>query len=139
MLFLAACGGGSGSTPDAFVLPPPIDADHTVDAPPPREVHMETQSLQAGELVEALMTGGSMDRAIIHLTAPIAELDWNIHAHPGGSTVVVHEELNVMTVEFDFIPGGQADWFLLLRNSGPTNMDIEVKVDLYGDMTFGFI
>ena len=129
---LAACGGGSSPAIDAAVDPPDASG-------PPRETFSVTQPFQAGELIEGLMPGGPDDRATIRLTAPVSELDWNIHAHPGGTTVTVHEELNVMTVEFDFVPTEQADWFLLLKNSGPTNMDVEVEIDLYGAMTFAFI
>jgi len=135
LLCLAACGDNLGATPDATATDAPnIDA-----LPPPREVHMSTQSLQAGELVEALMVGGAGDRAIVHLTAPTATLDWNIHAHPNGSVITVHEEADQMTVVFDFIPTEQADWFLLLRNGGGVTMDVQVKIELHGAMTFGFI
>jgi hypothetical protein len=50
-ILLAACGGGEATPPDApSVL---IDAPPG-DAPPPREVHMSTQVLEAGgELAEA--------------------------------------------------------------------------------------
>lgn len=139
-LLAAACGGGDGAPPDAPIL---IDADDTVDTPPPREVHMSVQTLMGGgELVEAKMVGGEPgagDRAIITLTAPTPTLDWNIHAHPDGSTVTVHEELDVMDVRFDFIPAEQAEWFLLLRNGGNVTMSVEVKIELYGAMTFDFI
>jgi hypothetical protein len=139
-LALAACGGddgGSTKPPDAFSQP--IDADITIDAAPPRETLMLVQPLQAGELVEAKMVGGTMDRAILHLAAPTATLDWNIHAHPNGGTVTVHEELKVMTADYDFIPSEQAEWFLLLRNSGQVNMDVQIEVELYGVMTFEFL
>jgi hypothetical protein len=130
---LAACGGGSN--------PPDIDAPVVpADAlGPPRETFTATQPLQAGELIEGIMLGGASDRAIIRLSAPVSELDWNIHAHPPSGLVNVYEELNVMTVEFDFIPTEQAEWYLLLKNSGPTNMDVQVEIDLYGAMSFGFI
>lgn len=132
---LTACGGGSTpAIPDA----PNPDAPTT----PPREVHMSTQSLAAGgEIVEAEMVGGTPgngDRAIIQLTAPSATLDWNIHAHPAGGVVTIHEELDIMTTTFDFIPSEQADWFLLLR-SGTQAIDVQVRVELYGTMTFAFI
>lgn len=133
-IVLAACGGGSNPDPDAPVIVPPLDS-----LGPPRETFRATQPLQAGELVEGIMPGGAADRAIIRLTAPIAELDWNIHAHPASGLVVVDEDFNVMTVEYDFVPSEQAEWFLLIKNSGPTNMDVEVEVDLYGEITFTFI
>jgi hypothetical protein len=135
---LAACGGGTPAQPDA---PLTIDAPVGVDAPTPRETVTGVQSLDIGEVVESMMMGGgatSGDRAIIHLMAPSANLDWNIHAHPNGGTVTVHEELKQMTVTFDFIPAENTTWFLLLRNSGGVPMDVQVAVDLYGAMTFQF-
>ncbi|MEO8705505.1 MAG: hypothetical protein ABI867_36075 [Kofleriaceae bacterium] len=140
LLALAACGGDGGSAVDA--PPPAIDADPTVDAPPPREVKMSVEPLEAGEVLEAKMIGGgatSGDRAIVYLTAPSATLDWNIHSHPDGTTITVHEELGQMTVIYDFIPSEEAEWFLLLRNGGGVNMDVQVKIELFGAMTFGFI
>ena len=135
MLFLlavAACGDDGGTQlPDAALA---ADANLSVDAAPPRQTIMETQSLQPGELVEGVMTGGPNDLALIHLEAPISELDWNIHGHAGGSTQTVFEELNKMTVDYAFTPGAQTDWWLLLRNSGPANMDVKVTVKLYGNM-----
>jgi hypothetical protein len=136
VLALAACGGGSSNPPDidAFVVPP-LDS-----LGPPRETFTTSQSLEAGELVEALMPGGAPgDRAVIRLSAPASEIDWSIHAHPASGLVTVHEELDVMTVEYDFVPTEPADWFLLLKNSGPATMSIQVEVDLYGEMTFAFI
>lgn len=137
-LALVACGDNDGnSTPDAPVL---VDADTTVDAPPPREVHMSTRTLQAGMLDEAELVGGDPgDRAIIHLTAPTATLDWNIHAHPSGSTITVVEENDKMEVVFDFIPTQNTDWYLLLRNGGTATMDVQVKIELFGAMTFAFL
>ena len=131
-VLLAACGddGGTG-LPDAA---PAADANLSVDAAPARETIMATQPLQPQELVEGIMTGGPNDLALIHLEAPISELDWNIHGHAGGGTQTVYEELNKMTVDYAFVPGAQTDWWLLLRNSGPQNMDVKVTVRLYGNM-----
>src|SRR5689334_22903074 len=91
----AACSGddGGGGSVDASTE---IDA-LVIDAAP-RQVIMENQSLQPGELVEGIMTGGPSDIAVLHLEAPAAELDWNIHGHAGGSTQTVFEELNKMVV-----------------------------------------
>jgi hypothetical protein len=139
LVVVAACGGGESTPPDA--APILIDAPPG-DAPPPREVHMSTQPLAAGgELSEAEMIGGtpgSGDRAIIHLTVPTGTFDWNIHAHPNGATLEVHSEFDVTTTTFDFIPAEQDTWFLLLR-SNATAIDVQVKVELYGAMTFAFI
>jgi hypothetical protein len=126
LMSIPACGGGDN---------PPVDAP-TV----PRETITMTKPLLAGEIIEAEMLGGASDRALIRLAAPVSELDWNLHAHPDGSGVVtVHEELDVMTVEYDFIPTEIAEWYLLLKNSGSDPMDVEVEVDLFGAMSFAFL
>ena len=130
MLALAACGGDdTGSATDAA----PIDQGPGVDAAP-RQVIMETVSLVPGELAEGIMTGGPADYAVIHLEAPVAELDWNIHGHAGGGTQTVFEELNQMTVDYVFRPSAETDWWLLIRNSGPTAMDVVVRVELHEDL-----
>ena len=87
VLVLAACGGGKDPVtpdPDAPVIPPdgPLP-----DLPPPRETKMSTVPMEVGEVIEAKMIGGAADRAIIKLTAPAMELDWNIHSHPNGTTI----------------------------------------------------
>jgi hypothetical protein len=127
---LAGCGTDTARSPEI------ADADPAIDAAPPREVMMSIEPLQATELVEGIMHGSPGDRASIHLEAPSANLDWNIHGHAGGGTQTVHEELKQMTVDFDYTPSATADWFLLLRNSGPTNMEVKVTVKLYGEMTW---
>ena len=127
-LVAAGCGEGGG-TPDAAgsidALPP--DAS-------PRETIMENVLLVPGDLAEGIMTGGSGDLAVIDLVAPAAELDWNIHGHAGGGTQVIYEEFNKASVRYTFAPAAQADWWLLIRNSGPTDMTIQVKVALHGNM-----
>ena len=139
VVLLVACGGGKDPVtpdPDSSLTPP----DGALpDLPPPRETKMSTVPMEVGELIEAEMQGGPADRAIIKLTAPAAVLDWDIHSHPNGTTVRVVSQSDVMTVEYDFVPTEQADWFLLMRNGGPTNMDVQVVVDLYGAMTFDFL
>jgi hypothetical protein len=95
--------------------------------------------MEVGEVLEAKMIGGAVDRAVIKLTAPTADLDWNIHSHPNGTTINVVSQNDVLEVEYDFVPTEDAEWFLLLRNGGPTNMDVQVTVDLYGAMTFDFL
>jgi hypothetical protein len=134
LVLVGACGGDDGPT-GTIDAPRAADASG-VDAAPPRELIMETQSLQPGELVEGIMTGGPNDLALIHLEAPISEMDWNIHGHPNNTTIVVYEELNKMVVDYAYTPSAQAEWYLLVRNSGPTNMDIKVRVGLYGAMTW---
>lgn len=124
---LFAIGFGCGGD-----LPASIDAQ-SPDAVP-RETVMEGLLLEPGELTEGIMTGGAGDVASIRLTAPVAELDWNIHGHANGSTQVIAEEYNVMSLDYVFSPTAQADWYLLIRNSGPTDMTVQVKVELYGGM-----
>lgn len=130
LLVAAACGDDGASVPDAAAA---ADASG-VDAAPPRELITATQPLQVGQLAEGKMTGGPSDLALIHLEAPVMEMDWNIHGHPNNATVVVYEELNKMTVDYSFVPGAQGDWYLLVRNSGPTDMDVKIQVGLYGNM-----
>jgi hypothetical protein len=131
-VFLAACNGGGKSAPDAFVPP---DISPTMDAMP-RQTVMESITLVPTELVEARLTGGPGDIAGLRLMAPAAELDWNIHGHANGGTQVVDEALNQMLVEYVFQPTSQADWYLLLRNSGPTDMTIQVRIELFGAITW---
>jgi hypothetical protein len=124
LVLLVACGNSD----------PPIDAMGLPDAPP-RQVVMETRMLQLGDVQEATLTGGAGDLAVVTLAAPHAALDWNIHGHPPGmSTITIHEELRVMTAQYRFIPTMQADWSLLLRNRHTDAMNVEVKIDLYGDI-----
>jgi hypothetical protein len=130
LLLVAACGGGTEGPPDAYIP----DADPTVPDAMPREVITETVSLVPGELVEGIMTGGPDDHAVIHLDAPSMEMDWNIHGHEDGGTQIVDEELNVMTLDYVFTPTSETDWWLLVRNSGPVDMEVELKVELHGDM-----
>jgi hypothetical protein len=138
VVLVAACGdddGPNGNGSGTIDAAPAADASG-VDAAPPRELIMETVPLVPGELAEGIMTGGPNDLALIHLEAPVSELDWNIHGHPNNTTIVVYEELNKMTVDYAYTPSAQADWYLLIRNSGPTNMDIKVRVGLYGAMSW---
>lgn len=120
---------GQLSDPDAPVGP-------GTDAAP-RETVMETKPLLVGETVEATLVGGEDDRAVIHLSAPRPQLDWNIHGHPsGGGSEEIISALDQMTVDYTFDPPDQADWSLLLKNGDPAPMDIEVRIELYGDMTW---
>ncbi len=129
---LAACGGDDAPPkyPDAAKS---ADADLTVDAAPARETIMETRTLEPSELVEGIMTGGASDSALLHLKAPM-KLDWNIHSHSTGNTITVYEEYGKVQVDYEFVPPGDGEWYLLVRNSGNVTADIEIKVGLYGDM-----
>lgn len=131
-LLLVACGDdGAIKPPDAAEA---ADANLAVDAAPPRETIKSSQLLEPGELVEGIMTGGPADLAQLKFSAVSPEIDWNIHAHPSGTTITVYEQFDQMTVDYAFVPSEQADWYLLLKNSGPTTMTIEVEVGLYGNM-----
>jgi predicted small lipoprotein YifL len=133
-LALAACGDDGGvGYPDAAAA---ADANLAIDAAPARETIIATQPLQPGELVEGIMHGGSGDTALIHLSAPSAKLDWNIHSHSTGHAVTVFEDVGKMTVDYPFTPPGDGDWYLLVRNGGTVDMDVKVEVRLYGAMTW---
>jgi hypothetical protein len=131
---LAACNDDGGvNYPDAALA---ADANLAIDAAPARETIIATQPLQPGELVEGIMTGGPNDTALIHLSAPTAKMDWNIHSHATGHAVTVFEELGKTTVDYPFTPPGDGEWYLLIRNSGTVDMDVKVDVKLYGAMTW---
>ncbi len=134
---IAACGGDDGGVPNYPDAARAADADLTVDVAPARETIMETKTLQPGELVEGIMTGGASDSALIHMTAPM-KLDWNIHSHATGHAVTVFEEYGKVTVDYPFVPPGDGDWYLLVKNSGNVTADIEVKVGLYGNMQWAW-
>jgi hypothetical protein len=102
----------------------------------PREVFEEPKPLLANALGEGTFHGGAGDRARIVLMAPSAKLDWNLHGHAGGSTQTVHEELAVMTADYIFMPDATADWNLLLRNKDSAPMTVQVRIELYGTITW---
>lgn len=132
--FGTGCGDeGAAPSPDAAR---PADADVTVDAAPPRERVTSRVPLQPGELVEGVMHGGAADAAILRLVAPTPTLDWNIHSHATGHAETVIEQLGQRTVDYRFVPSGDGDWYLLLRNGGTVAMDVDVDVGLYGAMTW---
>lgn len=129
LLGSAACSDDGGEPMMDGPMGPP-------DGAVPREVITENVPLVVSEVVEAIMKGGAGDYAHIKATVPSASLDWNLHGHAGGGTQVVKEELRVMTVDYQFSPTAQADWYLLLRNKGQTDITVELKVELYGNMTW---
>ena len=136
LALVTGCGGDSGTKlPDAA---PAADANVAIDAAPPRETITATQPLQPGELVEGVMHGGPNDAALIHLEAPNDMMDWNIHSHATGHAVTVYEEYGKMTVDYNFVPGGDGDWYLLIKNSANVNVDVHVTVRLYGAMTWAW-
>jgi hypothetical protein len=73
---------------------------------------------------------------VIELSAPVAALGWNIHGHANGGTQVIYEEFDKMTVRYVFVPPAAADWYLLVRNEGQLNIDVDIRVELYGDITW---
>lgn len=127
---IAACGDDGASPPDASLV------DATVPDAPPREVVTSTQALAPGELVELILTGGPDDLAVIGLSAPAASMGWNIHGHVGGATQIVFEEHDTMTVSYPFVPPADGDWYVLVRNEGQINLEVQVEVGIYGQMTW---
>jgi hypothetical protein len=109
-----------------------------IDAAPPRQLVDDMQPLQVGELVEGIMHGGSADLAQIHLEAPANSLSWNLHSHQDGGTQVVYEQLKQTVVDYPFRPAFVADWYILLRNDGLTDINVKVQIGLYGDMTWAW-
>jgi hypothetical protein len=128
LALLTACGTHSSSDGSA-------DAPPVADAGPARETIVEAQNLQPGELVEGIMTGDPSGTAVIHLAAPM-QLDWNIHSHATGHAVTVYEEYGKVMVDYTFVPPGDGDWYLLIKNSGNVTADIQVSVGLYGELTW---
>lgn len=129
LLAMTACGDDGGSMP--------VDADTTVDAPPdaaPREVVMETRSLAPGEIAEGIMTSGPGDAAHIVLHGQFPTVSFNIHGHANGGTQVVYEEFDKMDVSYVFKPTAQSKWYLLVRNDGSIAQDVEVRVEIHGEM-----
>jgi hypothetical protein len=135
LVLLAACGddGGKPNYPDAAQA---ADANLAIDAAPARETITGMPPLQPGELVEGIMHGGPGDTALIHLSSPNAMMDWNIHSHATGHAVTVYEEYGKQTVDYPFTPPGDGDWYLLIKNSSPQNVNVTVEVKLYGAMTW---
>lgn len=128
-LSLAACGGDDGSSA-------PPDANPTAPDAAPREVITETVPLSINELREAIMVGGKGDVARMTLSATSPAIDWNIHSHPNGETIIVNEGFKQMTVDYTFVPDKQADWYLLVRNKGLTDINMQLKIELYGNITW---
>jgi len=133
-LALGACGDDGNSLPDASTIDAAVPAT-------PRETIMTNKPLQVGELVEGTMTGGGSptDIAVITLMAPTANMGWNIHGHANGGTQIIYEEHDKMAVTYTFDPSTQAEWYLLVRNEGQANMEVMVKVELFGTMVWAWL
>jgi hypothetical protein len=131
-LAFAVVGGGAACSDDGddpMPTPPP-------DGAMPRQTITENVPLEINETIEAIMVGGLGDNAHLQLTVPSLALDWNIHGHAGGGTQIVSEGFKQMTVDYLFSPSADADWYLLLRNKGQTDVTVQLKIDLYGDITW---
>lgn len=126
-LALAACDG-TPATPDAT----PADASVTPDAAP-RATVTDTRTLQPGQLAEGTWNAGPGDRVVIHLATATADLDWNIHGHANGGTQTVAEDYRQSAATYEFDPTAQAEWWLLLRNSGTAPITVDVRMELYGE------
>jgi hypothetical protein len=130
VLASAACGDDGSSIADANLT------DAAIPDAPPREVITSNPGLVPTELVEGIMTGGPGDLAVIKLTAAQPDLGWNIHGHANGGTQIAYEEHNQAMVEYVFAPSSQSDWYLLVRNEGTANLEVQIRVEIYGDMTW---
>ncbi|MBP6631785.1 MAG: hypothetical protein KA297_20270 [Kofleriaceae bacterium] len=124
-----------GECPEPDAGPAAIDANPATPDAMAAMVHDSVQTIGVGGLVEGEITAGPADRAVIRLTAPAA-FGWNMHGHANGSTQVVVEETGVMSVNYDFVPSAQADWFVLIANQGAAPVDVTVHIELYGAATF---
>jgi hypothetical protein len=126
---LAACGddGGGGIDASTTMLPPGVTLRDTI---------MEDVPLQVNEIVEAILVGGPGDAARITMSAGGAPIDWNMHGHANGETQVVTEEFAATNIEYVFVPPAQADWYVLIRNKGQTNISVQLTIELYDDITW---
>lgn len=112
---LAACGGD--------------------DAPPdgaPDRVIEEARTLLLGERIEATMTGGPGDRAVIAVDAPSPSLTWDLHAHSGGDTAIIAMGVSQTQIRYQLAPTADDEYFLLLHNTGDAPVDITIDIELYG-------
>jgi 2-methylisocitrate lyase-like PEP mutase family enzyme len=48
------------------------------------------------------------------------------------------ETHDTMMVDYTFAPSAHADWYLLVRNEGQANMEVMVRVELFGGMTWAW-
>lgn len=124
---LTACGDD---------MDPNAPADAAGPDVAPRETVMENLSLSVNDIQEAILVGGKGDIARIRMTTMSPSIDWNIHSHPNGTTIVVDEAYKQMTVDYVFAPKEQADWYLLVRNKGLTDITVQLQIELYGNITW---
>ncbi|MEZ4365996.1 MAG: hypothetical protein R2939_06870 [Kofleriaceae bacterium] len=114
----------------------PDAAPGTPDAAP--VVVDETRTLIPTQIDEGVFTAGPGAVITITATSSAATLDWNIHGHAGGGTQTVTEAFGVGSIAYTFEPTAQADWFLLLRNSGAADIDVDIRLDIVGGTFSGW-
>jgi hypothetical protein len=116
LVLLAGCGSGDVAPPDG------------------RDVTLveEARTLLLGERIEAIMTGGPGDRAVITVDAPSPALTWDLHRHAGGDTEIVASGVSTAAVRYELVPTTEDDYFLLLHNTGDAPIDISIDIDLQG-------
>ena len=122
VMLLASCGSHEPAMP-------------TVDA---RETSTfdTTLPLQPGQVAEGLWAAKPEQIISIQLSAETADLDWDIHAHPDGGTDTVIAEFARDAVDYTFTPPSDEQWFLLVRNHGAVEMDLQVHLAMYGGATW---
>jgi len=109
--------------------------DAGVDAPGPRQVVSRTVVIASPQLREGGLHLVAGDR--VHVLASTAEprLQWNVHAHVGGSTTVIGMGMNVATVDQWIDATAVNDYFLtLLPTSG--SLSVAVTLELYGQAQY---
>jgi hypothetical protein len=116
LVLLAACGSGDDAPPDG--------SDVTFVE--------EARTLLLGERIEAIMTGGPGDRAVIAVDAPSPALTWDLHRHAGGDTEIVAMGISATELRYELVPTAEDDYFLLLHNTGDAPVDISIDIDLHG-------
>ena len=135
LLMLAACGGGTSQLPAPDADPGAPDAGPP-DAPVPTSTETRQLQLSSGQFVEGEFVAGPGDRVHVVMTAPAAEIAWNIHTHDGATVRTIIEEDNVMMVDYWFDPDTQTDWWLMPGNSGPGTLTVDVTIEFFGAATF---
>jgi hypothetical protein len=113
---LAACAGDDPAPPDG-------EPDRVIE---------EARTLLLGERIEATMTGGPGDRAVIAVDAPAASLTWDLHAHSGGDTAIIAMGVSQTQVRHELVPTAADEYFLLLHNTGDAPVDITIDIELFG-------
>jgi hypothetical protein len=116
LALLAACGSDDDTAP--------VDAGPTIVE--------EARVLLLGERIEAIMTGGPGDGAVIAVDAPSPALTWDLHRHAGGDTEIIASGVSTAAIRYQLVPTARDDYFLLLHNTGDAPIDISIDIDLHG-------